>query len=208
MTPEELAKASGARIDRARASLFLHQAYKCLLQRYATSSALVDALLMHAKRPASRAHADVADAIQRDRNKGSLVLLALFCFGRPSNISRLIVPVFIHPIKRMFGGWLRSHVGKKDNEVTPCFMESNAAPTIAIPMPAIWIQTPLAHCRPTHVLGGLFVPVGMPMFANLFHRLVDKSAAERCHPFICQTAARLSLPGLEFARHRNLRVAA
>lgn len=96
-------------------------------------------------------------------------IIMLFLNSRPTTIIRLIIPIVINPINRMFDRWFFSHIFKKLRErFTPTLAHFYATTTIVFPTVTVLILSPIYDMVPSVIERVAIVALGISMFSMCF----------------------------------------
>lgn len=96
-------------------------------------------------------HAHLPSFMSDDNISPGVVALLSRC--RPAHISRLVAPVIVNALNRVFRAWPRPHVGQEFPEAfSPFIAHADAAATVSVKERVRGIATPILHRRPSPIL--------------------------------------------------------
>jgi hypothetical protein len=125
-----------------------------------------------------------------------LSVVGLFPSGRPSAITRLVVPVVVDPVEHQVGRRSASHVGDKRLEaLAPALAHSDSASPVALVIERRWPITAIPHGAPDSIFG----PSSSDSCSSMAK--VDFPASFKVPT---KTSAAAQMPGPQILRPRNL----
>jgi hypothetical protein len=189
--------------------LFGAESIEGLCHRNAPPKASQNAALGHSGGSARCADARVGHATKLHGDQARLVLLPLFGLCRPAAVARLVIPARSQAVNGVPRSRLRTHVGKECAEVVqPSLAYGDALGSVSRPCSVVRVRAALLHGHPRVVFGRSVSSCGVPVLADLFHRQIDESAAERINPLARRATTTHGLAVPESSGERDLFVAA
>lgn len=141
LTPQQLARCTGARIDRATEWLLgAFQSFKCLLLRHPSPNSFVNTSWMDAKIAAGGSNAWIFNSSNKYWNQNTFILFSLLLFCGPTYIARLVVSGLINSVNGVAFTRHRPHVRNKGLKVAdPWRKYGNSLPSVARPITAFLV---------------------------------------------------------------------